>query len=63
VDLSAVVFVDSAGLAALVRGLKDARLAGGDLRLVRPGADEAMRVFRLTRFDRVFELLDRKPGD
>ena len=36
VDLSAVEFVDSAGLAALVIGMKRARLDGGDLRLVAP---------------------------
>jgi len=58
VDLSAIEFVDSAGLAALVKGLKDARSAGGDLRLVRPRAEDAMRVFKLTRFDEVFMFLD-----
>lgn len=56
VDLSDVEFVDSAGLAALVKGMKDARLSGGDLRLVRPSSDAAMRVFELTRFDQVFAM-------
>ena len=58
VDLSAVDFVDSAGLAALISGMKAARLAGGDLELVRPRSDEAYRVFELTRFDQVFTFRD-----
>lgn len=56
VDLSAAEFIDSAGLAALVRAMKQARTAGGDLRLVAPELAEAMRVFELTRFDKVFEI-------
>ncbi len=56
VDLSDVVFVDSAGLAALVKGMKDAATAGGDLRLVSPHNPDALRVFELTRFDRVFTM-------
>lgn len=56
IDLSEVEFVDSAGLAALVKGMKDARKGGGDLRIVSPVADDAMRVFRLTRFDKVFSM-------
>ncbi len=56
IDLSAVDFVDSAGLAALVKGMKDARQAGGDVKLVAPKSADAMRVFELTRFDRVFEM-------
>lgn len=58
IDLSHTDFVDSAGLAALVKGLKDAKEGGGDLRIVRPGADDAMRVFRLTRFDEVFTMCE-----
>lgn len=54
IDLSAVAFVDPAGLASLVKGLKIARSAGGDLRLVWPAAPEAMRVFELTKFDEIF---------
>ena len=56
VDLSTAEFVDSAGLAALVRGMKQARSSGGDLRLVAPQNPEAMRVFELTRFDKVFTM-------
>lgn len=58
VDLSVVEFVDSAGLAALVKGMKDARSAGGDVKLVMPASADARRVFELTRFDRVFEIGD-----
>ena len=58
VDLSDVEFVDSAGLAALVKGMKDARRDGGDLRLVSPTSADAMRVFKLTRFDQVFAMFD-----
>jgi len=52
VDLAGVPFVDSSGLAALISGLKAARLAGGDLRIARPG-QQARTVFELTRLDRV----------
>lgn len=58
VDLAAVTFIDSAGLAALVSGMKRSRQGGGDLRLVRPIAANAFRVFELTRFDRVFAFTD-----
>ena len=58
VDLSELEFVDSAGLAALVKGMKGAREAGGDLKLVAPRSADAMRVFELTRFDRVFVMAD-----
>lgn len=58
VDLSAVEFVDSAGLAALVIGMKRARLEGGDLRLVAPRHPDARRVFALTKFDEVFVMSD-----
>lgn len=54
VDLSDTTFVDSAGLAALAKGMKDARLRGGDLRVVASTHDDAARVFTLTRFDQVF---------
>lgn len=58
VDLREVEFVDSAGLAALVKAMKDARGHGGDLRLVRSSAPDAERVFTLTRFDQVFVMAD-----
>lgn len=58
VDLSDTEFVDSAGLAALAKGMKDCRAHGGDLRVVQPQHPDAMRVFSLTRFDQVFTMGD-----
>ncbi len=54
-DLSAVTFLDSSGLAALVSGLKSTREAGGWIKLA--GLNLQVRnIFSLTRLDRVFEL-------
>lgn len=58
VDLSNVDFVDSAGLAALVKGMKDTRSRGGDLQLVKPVSTDAMRIFELTKFTDVFVMVD-----
>lgn len=58
VDLSATTFVDSAGLAALAKGMKDCRARGGDLRVVGSQHPDASRVFSLTRFDQVFMMGD-----
>lgn len=58
VDLMDVEFVDSAGLAALVIGMKRARLENGDVRLVTPKHPDAKRVFELTKFDDVFTMAD-----
>lgn len=58
VDLSDVDFVDSAGLAALVKGMKGARSLDGDLRLVKPVSADAMRIFELTKFTDVFVMVD-----
>lgn len=55
VDLSKVWFVDSTGLGTLVSGVKAARRAGGDLRLVAPSAP-AMKLLKLTTLDRVFRM-------
>ena len=57
VDLSEVSFIDSTGLGTLVSGLKTARKAGGDLRLVAP-TPQARRLLRLTTLDRVFVIAD-----
>lgn len=56
VDLADAEFVDSAGLAALAKGMKDCRSRGGDLRIVSPRHEDASRVFTLTRFDQVFTM-------
>lgn len=63
IDLSAVDFVDSAGLAALARARRDRVLVGGSVQLVRPRTEDAMRVFRLTQFDEIFTMLDRRDPD
>lgn len=57
VDLGSVSFIDSSGLAALVSGLKSARVAGGDLRIAGAG-DQVRMVLQLTKLDRVFGLYD-----
>lgn len=57
VDLSAVTFMDSSGLGALIAGLKAARQASGDLRMT--GANEQVRtVLKLTNLDRVLRPYD-----
>lgn len=58
VDLSEANFVDSAGLAALAKGMKDCRQRNGDLRVVSATHEDAARVFSLTRFDQVFMMGD-----
>ena len=52
IDLAEVPFIDSSGLAALISGLKAARLAGGDLRIARPN-DQARSVLEITSLNRV----------
>ena len=59
-DLTDVPFLDSAGMAVLVSLLKRARSSQGDVRLVWPKKDEAQRVLRLTKFDRVFEMAETR---
>ncbi len=55
VDLAGVPFIDSAGLSALVYGLKMARRGGGDLVLigVQP---QTLTVLSLTMLDKVFPI-------
>lgn len=57
VDLDQVPFVDSSGLGALVSGLKAARLAGGDLRIARPG-NQARLSLNVTTLDKVLRPYD-----
>ena len=57
IDLAAVSFVDSSGLGALVSGLKAARRAEGDLRLIAPN-QQVQRLLRLTTLDRVFVIAE-----
>lgn len=53
-DLGRVPFIDSSGLGALVGGLKQARDAGGDLRIARP-LPEVLDLLSLMRLDRILE--------
>ena len=55
VDLSAVTFLDSSGLGAIIGGLRRTRAHGGDLVLVCPDS-EIRRAFELCDLDRVFNL-------
>jgi anti-sigma B factor antagonist len=52
VDLSRVPFMDSSGLGALIAGLKAAREAGGDLRIVQPSTQVTM-VLKLSNVDSI----------
>ncbi|MDY7100541.1 MAG: STAS domain-containing protein [Actinomycetota bacterium] len=60
-DLSEVTELDVAGLAALVRAMRDLRAAGGDLTVVLPRADGARRMLRLSRFDRILTTTPARP--
>jgi anti-sigma B factor antagonist len=55
VDLAALEFIDSSGVAALVRGRNLARHAGGELLLAAP-QQQVLRVFTLTRLIDAFPL-------
>lgn len=55
VDLAGVEFMDSSGVAALVRGRKHARHAGGDLLLAAP-QQQVLRVLAITRLIDVFSV-------
>jgi anti-sigma B factor antagonist len=53
VDLEGLGFIDSSGLAALVRARKHAQQAGGDLLLAAPQR-QVLRVLAVTRLTEVF---------
>jgi anti-anti-sigma factor len=55
VDLSSLDFIDSSGVAALARGRKHARHAGGDLVLAAP-QQQVLRVLTLTRLAEIFHV-------
>lgn len=56
VELSQVSFIDSAGLAELVRLMKHARQLGGDVDLIRP-SDPVRVILELTRLDAAFHIV------
>jgi anti-sigma B factor antagonist len=53
VDLAGLEFIDSSGVAALARGRRHARHAGGDLALAAP-RQQVLRVLTLARLIEVF---------
>ncbi len=53
-DISALAFLDSSGLAVMVSGLKLARERGGWLKLA-GAVPQVATVFKLTMLDRIFE--------
>ncbi len=55
VDLSEVIYVSSAGLAALLTGVRRARLLKGDVRLSSMN-DRVREVFEMSGFDQVFSI-------
>ncbi|MBT1247828.1 MULTISPECIES: STAS domain-containing protein [unclassified Thermosipho (in: thermotogales)] len=56
IDLSEVNYIDSAGLGSLVAILKDARMNNKLLYLMSP-KQSVMRVFEMTRLDKVFNII------
>ncbi len=54
VDMAAVPLIDSTGIGALVGGLRQAREAGGELRMAGAG-DQVRTVLSLTKVDRVLK--------
>ena len=59
IDLGGVDFIDSSGLAAFVRLFKRVRIGEGDVKLccIRP---EILKIFELTRLNRVFDIFDTR---
>ena len=55
IDLAGVHFIDSSGLAELVRAMKHCREANGDLILMNP-SDPVVVILELTRLDAAFEI-------
>jgi anti-sigma B factor antagonist len=55
VNLTGINFIDSTGCAVLVRGMKQCREQGGDLRLCSLQRPVRM-IFELTRLDRAFDI-------
>ncbi len=58
-DLTAVTFLDSTALGAIVGALKRVRQAGGELRVVLPETP-ARRIFEVTSLDRALDVRDSR---
>lgn len=61
IDLTAVPFLDSAGLGALIGGVRRAREAGGDVAVYGPRPAVA-RLLHTTGFDRVATVAEDEAG-
>ena len=61
IDLSEVQYVASAGLKALLKGLRRARLQAGDVRLAAVN-DRVREVFEMSGFDQVFTPVSAPDG-
>lgn len=57
VSLAGVEFIDSSGLASLVKGLKRCRQHGGDLVLC-DFQQAVLIIFELTKLDKAFQIFD-----
>lgn len=57
IDLGSADFIDSSGLGALISGLKQARRAGGDLRIARPTL-QVVTVLQLTNLNHLLRSYD-----
>ena len=57
-DLTQIEFMDSAGLAVLVKLLKRVQDVDGTVSLVMPKEEAARRILRLTRFDQIFPVVE-----
>lgn len=57
VDMSAVAYIDSSGVASLVEAFQSARKSGTRFVLAQV-SDAAMRVLELARLDKVFTILE-----
>jgi len=57
IDLSAVPFMDSSGMATLVKLFKRIRIGHGDVKLAGLRT-EILNIFQITRLDRVFDIFD-----
>jgi anti-anti-sigma factor len=61
VDLSAVTYIDSAGLAALIQAMQRVEGYGGKFRLA--GLQETVRsIFEISRLDQVFQIFPDVDG-
>src|SRR5213075_3397211 len=61
VDLSAVTYIDSAGLAALIQAMQKVEGYGGKFRLA--GLQETVRsIFEISRLDQVFQIFPDVDG-